>query len=211
MPCYHPKVKTLGSPARNIIEKLPANLHERRGGKRDDIKSDGYGEGVPLLVSLAVFLHASTAIASSCLAAGGTLLPVPASRLDGTRGGVAARFSYRRPAPFSVAPLALLGCLLGLALLGCVDVLARAETDCVAAITADELVGDAALVDTIDIAGAAGRAEVRTVVLVDDDKLDGLLVVGGGGVELGLAHPFLDGLAVLEDGLAVEVLHDACH
>lgn len=54
-------------------EKLPANLHERRGGKRDDIKSDGYGEGVPLSVSLAVFLHASPTIASACLAVGGEL------------------------------------------------------------------------------------------------------------------------------------------
>ena len=54
-------------------KKLPANLHERRGGKRDDIKSDGYGEGVPLFVSLAVFLHASPTIAPACLAVGGEL------------------------------------------------------------------------------------------------------------------------------------------
>lgn len=54
-------------------EKLPANLHERRGGKRDDIKSDVYGEGVPLSVSLAVFLHASLAIAPACLTTGWVL------------------------------------------------------------------------------------------------------------------------------------------
>lgn len=53
-------------------KKLPANLHERRGGKLDDIRSNG-AKVFPFPVSLVVSLHASTVIASSCLATGGAL------------------------------------------------------------------------------------------------------------------------------------------
>ena len=97
---YH---ATSRMPMPHIIEteKLLANLHERRGGERDDIRLDGYGEGVPLPVSLAVSLHASLAIAPACLTTGGVLslrcFPLTLSDQTVRRAG-------RRPVFRTVAP-----------------------------------------------------------------------------------------------------------
>ena len=104
-------------------------------------------------------------------------------------------------------------CLLGIRLvrlvsLRLVEGLAGAEAEAVPAVSADELIGILRLTDAVDVAGTTLGAEIRPIILVHHDKLNRLLVLNSCLVELCLANPVFNRLAIGKDDIAIKVLNN---
>ena len=93
-----------------------------------------------------------------------------------------------------------------------VHILTGTETDTMSAITANQLIALLALTDAIEITRTARTAEIGAVLLAHDNQPHRLLVVDCVLIELRLAHPLGEILAVLDDDVAVNVLNlDVLH